>query len=87
MRLSEISIQRSVLATMMSVALVLFGVVALTRLPVRELPDVDAPVVNVSTVYPGANANVVETLSHHYVLSRSGRPGCNASVPSGRLRF
>jgi hydrophobe/amphiphile efflux-1 (HAE1) family protein len=61
MRLSEISIQRPVLATMMSLALVLFGAVGLLRLPVRELPDVDPPVVNVTTVYPGAGAAVIET--------------------------
>jgi hydrophobe/amphiphile efflux-1 (HAE1) family protein len=61
MKLSEISIQRPVLATMMNLALILFGLVALTRLPVRELPDIDPPVVSVLTVYPGANASVVET--------------------------
>jgi multidrug efflux pump len=61
MKLSEISIERPVLATMMNLALVLFGLVALTRLPVRELPDIDPPVVSVLTVYPGANAAVVET--------------------------
>ena len=46
---------------MMSLALVLFGLIALTRLPVRELPDIDPPIVSVTTVYPGANAGVVET--------------------------
>ena len=46
---------------MMSLALVLFGVIGLSRLPVRELPDVDPPIVNISTVYSGANAAVVET--------------------------
>ncbi|MCA9394794.1 MAG: efflux transporter outer membrane subunit [Candidatus Omnitrophica bacterium] len=61
MKLSEISIERPVLATMMSLLLVLFGVVGLTRLPVRELPDIDPPIVNVQTVYPGANAAVIET--------------------------
>ncbi|HMP77347.1 MAG TPA: efflux RND transporter permease subunit [Kiritimatiellia bacterium] len=61
MVISEISIKRPVLAIMMSLALVLFGLVALLRLPVRELPDIDPPVVNVLTVYPGANAAVVET--------------------------
>jgi hydrophobe/amphiphile efflux-1 (HAE1) family protein len=60
-RLSEISIERPVLAAMMSLALVLFGLVALQRLPVRELPDIDPPIVNVTTVFPGANAAVVET--------------------------
>ena len=61
MFLSRVSIKRPVLATMMSLALVLFGLIGLTRLPVRELPDIDPPIVSVTTVYPGANASVVET--------------------------
>ena len=61
MKLSEICIQRPVLATMMSLTLVLFGIIGITRLPVRELPDIDPPIVNVQTVYPGASAAVVET--------------------------
>ena len=61
MFLSRISIQRPILATMMNLALVLFGIIGLSRLPVRELPDIDPPVVSVVTVYPGANAQVVET--------------------------
>ncbi len=61
MLLSDISIKRPVLASMMSLALVVFGFVGLQRLPVRELPNIDPPIVNVTTVYPGANAQVVET--------------------------
>ncbi len=61
MLLPRISIQRPVLASMMSLALILFGVIGLTRLPVRELPDIDPPIVSVTTIYPGANAAVVET--------------------------
>src|SRR6266498_2789408 len=61
MILSRVSIQRPVLATMMNLVLVLFGVISLSRLPVRELPDIDPPIVSVSTIYPGANAKVVET--------------------------
>lgn len=61
MKLPEISIRRPILATMMSLALVLFGLISLTRLPVRELPDIDPPIVSVSTTYPGANASIVET--------------------------
>ncbi len=61
MKLSEISIKRPVLATMMNLLLILFGVVGLSRLPVRELPDIDPPIVNVQTVYPGASAQVIET--------------------------
>jgi multidrug efflux pump len=61
MNLPQISIQRPVLATMMSLALVLFGAISLSRLPVRELPDIDPPIVSVNTAYFGANASVVET--------------------------
>ncbi|HEV8263316.1 MAG TPA: efflux RND transporter permease subunit [Gemmatimonadales bacterium] len=61
MKLSEISIRRPVLASMMSAALVLFGVIGYTRLSVRELPDIDPPIISVTTVLPGANAQVVET--------------------------
>ncbi len=61
MQLPQISIRRPVLTVMMSLALVLFGVIGLLRLPVRELPNIDPPIVNVQTVYPGANAQVVET--------------------------
>src|SRR5437867_6546675 len=61
MILSRVSIQRPILALMMNLVLVLFGLIGLSRLPVRELPDIDPPIVSVSTVYPGANAQVVET--------------------------
>lgn len=61
MILSAISIKRPVLATMMSLGIVFFGLIALLKLPVRELPDIDPPIVSVTTVYPGANASVVET--------------------------
>src|ERR1044071_5185673 len=60
MILPRISIQRPVLASMMSLGLILFGVIGLTRLPVRELPDIDPPIINVTTVFPGASAAVVE---------------------------
>src|SRR2546426_565118 len=61
MKLSETAIRRPVLASMISAALVLFGVIGYTRLSVRELPDIDPPIISVSTVLPGANAQVVET--------------------------
>lgn len=61
MTLPDLCIRRPVLTSMMSLALVLFGLISLTRLPVRELPNIDPPVVSVTTVYPGANARVVET--------------------------
>ncbi len=56
----ELCVRRPVLTSMMSLALVVFGLIGLDRLPVRELPDIDPAVVNVLTVYPGASAEVVE---------------------------
>jgi multidrug efflux pump len=61
MRLSETAIRRPVLASMISAALVLFGVIGYTRLSVREFPDVDPPIISITTTLPGANAQVVET--------------------------
>ena len=61
MKLSETAIRRPVLAVMLSLALVLFGLIGYTRLAVRELPDIDPPIISVTTVLPGANAQVVET--------------------------
>src|SRR2546429_608592 len=61
MKLSETAIRRPVLASMLSAAVVLCGVIGYSRLSVREPPDIDPPVISVSTVLPGANAQVVET--------------------------
>ncbi len=61
MKLSDISIRRPVFASMMSLALVLFGVIGYRLLPVREYPDVDPPIISVSTVLVGANPQVVES--------------------------
>ncbi len=61
MILSDLSVTRPVLASVLSLLLVAFGLVAFDRLPLREYPDIDPPVVSIETVYPGAAANVVET--------------------------
>ncbi len=60
MKLSEISIKRPVFATVMSLVIVLFGVIAFSRLPVREYPDIDPPVVSITTFYRGASPGVIE---------------------------
>ena len=60
MKLSDLSIERPVLATVMSLLIVVMGSVAFFTLPVRELPDVDRPLVSVSTVYSGASPETVE---------------------------
>ncbi len=61
MRLSQICIERPVLATVLSLVIVLLGAISVFRLPNRLYPDVEAPVVSVTTVLPGAAPEVVET--------------------------
>ncbi len=61
MKLSQISIRRPVFATVMSLTILLFGIIAFTRLPVREYPDIDPPIISVVTLYRGASPSVVET--------------------------
>jgi multidrug efflux pump len=62
MILSSISIRRPVLATVMSLLIVLLGMISFDRLSVREYPKIDPPVVSVRTVYKGATAQVVESV-------------------------
>lgn len=59
--LSTISINRPVLAIVMSLVIILFGVIGFSFLGVREFPSVDPPVISVSTSYVGANADVIES--------------------------
>ncbi len=55
MKLSDISIKRPVFATVMSLTILIFGIISFTRLPVREYPDIDPPIVSISTFYRGAS--------------------------------
>jgi multidrug efflux pump len=61
MSLSSVSINRPVLATVFAIVILLFGVVGVTFLGIREFPSVDPPIINVRTSYPGANSDVIET--------------------------
>ncbi|MFT3807713.1 efflux RND transporter permease subunit [Arenimonas sp.] len=61
MVLSDISIRRPVLAIVINAVIVLIGIIAYTRLPIRLIPNVDVPVVTVNTSYPGASAQVIES--------------------------
>ena len=61
MKLSQVSIERPVLATVMSLIIMLAGIVSVTRLTNREYPDIDPPLVSVTTVLLGAAPEVVET--------------------------
>ncbi|MBL8805498.1 MAG: efflux RND transporter permease subunit [Rhodospirillales bacterium] len=61
MLLSDVSIQRPVFATVISLMIVVLGIASFSRLPVREYPAIDPPIVSVTTVYKGASNQVVET--------------------------
>ena len=61
MTLSELSVRRPVLAAVASLLIIVFGIAALMQLPVRELPDIDAAVVTVTTSYVGAAPEIVDT--------------------------
>ncbi|GAB1487619.1 efflux RND transporter permease subunit [Opitutaceae bacterium] len=61
MTLYKLSIDRPVLATVMSVVIVIFGMVGFTRLGIREFPSVDPPIISVTTSYTGAPAEVIES--------------------------
>ena len=61
MILSDVSVRRPVLAAVLSLLLIAFGLVAFDRLPLREFPNIDPPVVSIDTVYRGASADVVES--------------------------
>jgi multidrug efflux pump len=61
MNISELSLRRPVLATVLNILIVLFGVIGFTYLGVRDYPAIDPPNVSVRTQYPGANAEIVES--------------------------
>jgi multidrug efflux pump len=61
MKISAICIRRPVFATVLSLAIMLVGLVSYTRLPVREYPKIDEPVVTVDTTYRGASAEIMES--------------------------
>jgi len=61
MVISELCIRRPVFATVLSLLIILVGIVAYDRLPVREYPRIDEPVVTVETKYPGASSEIIES--------------------------
>jgi multidrug efflux pump len=61
MNISELSLRRPVLATVLNIVIVLFGIIGFTFLGVRDYPAIDPPNVSVGTSYPGANAEIVES--------------------------
>ncbi|MED5526582.1 MAG: efflux RND transporter permease subunit [Pseudomonadota bacterium] len=61
MMLTDMSVRRPVVASVLSLLLVIFGIVAFGKLPLREYPSIDPPLVNIQTSYRGASAAVVES--------------------------
>ncbi|MFZ9718536.1 MAG: efflux RND transporter permease subunit, partial [Chitinophagaceae bacterium] len=61
MTISELSLKRPVLAIVLNIIIVLFGVIGFRFLGVRDYPAIDPPNINVRTAYPGANADIIES--------------------------
>ena len=61
MNISELSLRRPVLAVVMNIVIVVFGIIGFNFLGVRDYPAIDPPNINVSTSYPGANADIIES--------------------------
>ena len=77
MKISELSIRRPVLATVLTIIILLFGFIGYNYLGVREYPSVDNPIISVSCSYPGANADVIENqITEPLEQNIKGIPGC-----------
>jgi HAE1 family hydrophobic/amphiphilic exporter-1/multidrug efflux pump len=61
MNISELSIKKPILATVMNLFIILFGIIGYSYLGVREYPAIDPPIITVSTSYAGANADIIES--------------------------
>jgi multidrug efflux pump subunit AcrB len=88
MILSDLSIRRPVLASMLSAALVLFGIIGYRQLSVREYPDVDPPIISVQTFLVGANPQVMESAVTDILEEElSTVPGLRTLVSSSGEQF
>lgn len=86
MNISELSLKRPVLATVMNLAIILFGVVGLTYLAVRDYPAIDPPLISVSTSYTGANADIIESqITEPLEKQINGIPGIRTITSSSSL--
>ncbi len=88
MLLSDTSVKRPVFATVIALVLVAFGVLSFNYLPLREYPDINPPLVSISTNYPGAAAEVVETritqVIEDQISGIEGIKSINSSSRDGR---
>ncbi|HVZ97625.1 MAG TPA: efflux RND transporter permease subunit, partial [Chitinophagaceae bacterium] len=86
MNISEFSLRRPVFATVMNLAIILFGIVGLTFLAVRDYPAIDPPVISVSTSYTGANADIIENeITEPIEKQINGIPGIRTITSSSSL--
>lgn len=86
MNISELSLKRPVLATVMNLTLVLFGIVGYSFLAVRDYPAIDPPVISVSTSYTGANADIIESqITEPLEKQVNGIPGIKSINSSSQL--
>ena len=85
MSLSSVSINRPVLATVFAIIILLFGIVGVTFLGIREFPSVDPAIITVSTSYPGANSDVIETqITEPLEQNINGIPGVRSLTSVSR---
>lgn len=85
MSLSSTCIKRPVFATVMNIILMLVGCIGLVFLGVRDYPSVDPPIISVSTSFPGANADVIETqITEPLEASINGIPGIRSLTSTSR---
>jgi HAE1 family hydrophobic/amphiphilic exporter-1/multidrug efflux pump len=83
MNISELSLKRPILATVMNILIVLFGIVGYTFLSIREYPAIDPPIVNVRTSYAGANSDIIESqITEPLEKSINGIPGIRTITSS-----
>ena len=86
MNISELSLKRPVLATVMSIALILFGVIGFNFLGIREYPAIDPPLISVNTSYAGANADIIESqITEPLEKSINGIPGIRTITSSSSV--
>ena len=86
MNISELSLKRPVLATVMNIMIVLFGVVGFSFLAVREYPAIDPPTISISTSYTGANSDVIESqITEPLEKQINGIPGIRSISSSSSI--
>jgi len=85
MSISSLSIRRPVLSMVMTIIILLFGFIGMNYLGVREFPNIDRPIISVSTSYVGANSDVIETqITEPLEQAINGIPGINTLSSSSR---